>query len=244
MSQPKNIPEGQSPNASSKASNGAKQRHIFRKIIAIIIALGMIALGVYFMLGCTSAQKEQATPTEETETEDGVEAVDMGLSVRWASSNVGAATGEDAGYYFAWGEVEPSDSYVWRKASTYNVMVEGATLPVARDVATTLGEGWRMPTIEEFEELIAVCEWRFKESNGSLGYEITAPNGNTIFLPAAGYIYDTTCSHSGIEGLYWCSNIAEDGDYKHATAFKLTNRDKTFETLYRYYGAQIRAVKE
>ena len=196
------------------------------------------------MLGCTSAQKEQATPTEETETEDGVEAVDMGLSVRWASSNVGAATGEDAGYYFAWGEVEPSDSYVWRNASTYNVMVEGATLPVARDVATTLGEGWRMPTIEEFEELIAVCEWRFKESDGSLGYEITAPNGNTIFLPAAGYIYDTTCSHSGIEGLYWCSNIAEDGDYKHATAFKLTNRDKTFETLYRYYGAQIRAVKE
>ena len=104
MSQPKNIPEGQSPNASSKASNGAKQRHIFRKIIAIIIALGMIALGVYFMLGCTSAQKEQTTPTEEAET--------------------------------------------------------------------------------------------------------------------------------------------EDGDYKHATAFKLTNRDKTFETLYRYYGAQIRAVKE
>lgn len=244
MSQPTNTPEGQNSKVPAKPNNSAKQNHILRKIIAIIIALGMIALGVYLMLGCSSAPKQQAVATDEAKAEGGVEAVDMGLSVRWASSNVGAAKAENAGSYFAWGEVAPSDSYVWRNASTYNMMVEGATLPVARDASTMLGEGWRMPTIEEFEELIAECEWRFKESDGNLGYEVVAKNGNAIFLPAAGYIYDTTCSHSGIEGLYWCSNIADDGDYKRATAFKLTNRERSFETLYRYYGAQIRAVKE
>lgn len=244
MSHPENPHVGQNPKTSSKTNKGARQSHILRKIVAIIIALGMIALGVYFMLGCQSLPKQKSAH-QESAHQDGVEGVDMGLSVRWASSNVGAEESKDDGNYFAWGEVAPSSNYVWRNSSTYDRVVDGEVLPSSMDAATTLGDGWRMPTIEEFEELMTKCEWRYCERDGRLGYNITASNGNVIFLPASGYIYDTLCSHRDVEGLYWCSNIyAEDDDDKHAIVLKLSNRDIIFEPLYRYYGAQIRAVRE
>lgn len=245
MSQSENIHEGQSPKTSCKPNRDAKQKHLLRTVITIIVALGMIAAGVYLMLGCQSAPKQTTTTaTDESKPQDDVEAVDMGLSVRWATSNVGAQQAEDDGDYYAWGEVTPSTSYVWRNSLTYGKVVDAEVLPTAMDASATLGDGWRMPTVKEFEELVTKCEWHYRERNGRLGYEVTAPNGNAIFLPASGYIYDTICSHRDIEGLYWCSNTNTEDDDKHATVLKLSNRDKIFESLYRYYGAQIRAVRE
>lgn len=226
-----------------------RQHHKFltRQVVFAFFGLAIIALGLFLVLGRGDDKKGSATTTSksvESPAKSGVEAVDMGLSVRWASCNVGAESATADGDYFAWGELTPSDSYVWRNSSTYDKILRGDVLPPANDASIQLGEGWRMPTIEEFDELSTRCEWRSLQQDGRYGYEVTGPNGNSIFLPASGYIYDTTLSHGDLEGLYWCSNIATDGDSKHATTFRFNNRERYFESLYRYYGAQVRAVRE
>lgn len=130
------------------------------------------------------------------------EAVDLGLSVRWSSVNLGAFSPEEIGVYFAWGETEPKAEYSWKTYkwgnpdnggmtkyntdSTYGT-VDGKThLDLEDDAAHVKLKGaWRIPTQVECNELINNCTWLWATVNGKEGYEITSNiNGNKIFLPA------------------------------------------------------------
>lgn len=141
-----------------------------------------------------------------------VHAVDLGLSVKWAACNVGASEPWEYGGYYAWGETEEKSDYsleTYKWCNGYNKNV----LDPEDDVAhVKWGDSWRMPTIEELEELLDECTWEWTELNGVNGYRVTGPNGNSIFLPAAGFRYFTEFFNRGTCGVFWSSSIAERYD--------------------------------
>ena len=125
------------------------------------------------------------------------EAIDLGLSVKWANFNVGAFHPTHCGDYFAWGETEPKETYSWAtykwcdgteaNITKYNTADGKTILEPADDAAQVQWGGkWRMPTKEELQELIDSCQWERVTLNSVIGNKITGPNGNSIFIPAAG----------------------------------------------------------
>lgn len=152
-----------------------------------------------------------------------MKAVDLGLSVKWAECNLGAERPEDYGDYYAWGEVETKKNYSWEtykwcneSSSTltkYNTTssrgsVDNKTvLEPEDDVAhVSLGGKWRMPTEEEVTKLMTECTWSWTTQYGVYGRLVTGKNGNSIFLPAAGY-RDTDLRAAGSNGHYWSSSL-------------------------------------
>ena len=142
-----------------------------------------------------------------------VHAVDLGLSVHWACCNVGAESPEEYGDYFAWGETVPKYSYNSENHFAYNLyseelesrgIIDGhGNLTAAYDVATVnWGGNWRMPTSDEMEELTDKCTWEWTSMNGINGYKVTGPNGNSIFLPAAGRRVNAFLENAGDNGHY------------------------------------------
>ena len=161
----------------------------------------------------------------------GHEAVDLGLSVKWATCNVGASSPEDYGGYYAWGETEGKSNYSWEtykwcngywdsmtKYCTYSYdgNVDNKTiLDPSDDIATVKwGKKWRIPTIEEIEELKYRCTWTWTIIHNLVsGYAIMGPNGNSIFLPAVGFRDGTGLALLGTIGGYWSTTLYEDYSY-------------------------------
>ena len=144
--------------------------------------------------------------------------VDLGLSVKWASWNIGASKPEEYGSYFSWGETTPKTNYAWstykfgNPPSKYNSTDNKKTLDPSDDAAVVLWGGkWRMPTNDEEKELYQKCSWKYTELNGINGYQITGPSGNSIFLPAAG-LYDGNdyVASANNRGWYWSSSSSRD----------------------------------
>ena len=155
-------------------------------------------------------QKEQPKPNVVINKDrgrlNGHEWVDLGLSVLWATSNVGASSPSDYGDYYAWGETKTKSSYTDGNSKTYNVVMPDISGEPKYDAATAnWGEGWRMPTDEELEELVDKCYWQWTAQGGHTGYKVTGPNGNSIFLPAAGWRYGTSLDGAGGNGICWSS---------------------------------------
>ena len=121
-------------------------------------------------------------------------AVDLGLSVYWASCNLGAEKPEEYGDYYAWGETKPKSKYNESTYSYYNSSLD-QFIDIGKDISGTeydaatvnLGSDWRMPTKDEMSELVSKCIWEWTQINGINGYKVTGPNGNTIFMPASGF---------------------------------------------------------
>ena len=120
------------------------------------------------------------------------EVVDLGLSVKWASCNLGASTPTEFGGYYAWGETSTKeeyteDTYSYYDKSTNRYTDIGSEIGgTSYDAATVnLGKGWRMPSVGHLKELM-MCKHEWTQVDGVNGYLFTGPNGNTIFLPAAG----------------------------------------------------------
>ena len=153
-------------------------------------------------------------------------AVDLGLSVKWATCNVGASTPEDYGDYFAWGETSTKSTYGWstykycngsyntltkyNNSSSYGTMVDNKTqLDLSDDAArANWGGSWRMPTDAEMTELRKQCTWTWTTQNGVNGYKVTSKsNGNSIFLPAASYYRFGLVDNVGHGGYYWSSSL-------------------------------------
>ena len=160
------------------------------------------------------------------------EYVDLGLpsGLLWATCNVGADTPEGYGDYFAWGETTPKDYYGW---STYQHCM-GSDYTLTKycqdpsygydgftDILTTLepsddaatanwGDGWRMPTQPEFQELLHNTTRIWTTQNGVNGRLFTAANGNSIFLPAAGYRNESSLVDAGSGGIYWSNSLYTD----------------------------------
>ena len=165
--------------------------------------------------------------TFQTEEWKGPEAVDLGLSVKWADVNVDAYRPWERGNFYAWGELEPKESY---KSNNYRFYHEGtmkltkycndktygyeeytdnlSSLEPEDDVASVKwGGNWRMPSKAEFEELMdsTNCAWIYTTMGGMTGYKVQSKkNGNSIFLP------DASDSHGCGGGLYWANCIEPD----------------------------------
>ena len=178
------------------------------KKLFTIIALVAISLFVF-----TACEKQG----EEAGKHKGHEYVDLGLpsGLKWATCNVGATTPEEYGDYFAWGEVEPKttynlDTYKYYDGSNFTKYTgRDKTVLDPEDDAVTAnwGGAWRMPTNAEQNELRTKCKWDWTTQNGVNGYKVTGPNGNLIFLPAAGYMDEGTLYGAGLKGYYWSSSL-------------------------------------
>lgn len=134
--------------------------------------------------------------------------VDLGLSVLWAAYNVGASSPEEYGGYYAWGETEEKDSYTWQNYKGKNFF--GSINGTSHDVAhVKWGDGARMPTLEEAKELVNNCTFKYGTYNGVEGDYVTGPNGNSIFLPFAGYKTYNDLYSEGYEGYFWSGTSYE-----------------------------------
>ena len=174
------------------------------------------------------------------------EAVDLGLSVKWAVCNVGAIRPEDAGEFFAWGEIIPKKDYS-EAAYTYygntgyeyiGVNICGTKYDVARQA---WGGDWRLPTRSEIRELTTRCTWTAETRNDINGYRVTGINGNSIFLPAAGYKDGEEHKEIGTGGFYWSGSLNRS---MTSSAYNLNFRGYDAEwTASRFYGFSVRAVR-
>ena len=145
-----------------------------------------------------------------TGSHNGYEWVDLGLSVKWATCNVGASSPSDYGDYYAWGETSTKSSYTEENSSTFGKSMGNIGGNSSYDVARyRWGGSWRLPTKAELEELETKCTWTWTTQGGHNGYKVTGKNGKSIFLPAAGYRYDTTLKAVGEIGSCWSSTPYE-----------------------------------
>ena len=208
----------------------------------------------------TFTKDEEITPPT-TGTENGYEWVDLGLSVKWATCNVGATKPEEYGDYFAWGEVEPKEYYDWNNYkwcngsestltkynnnSSNNGIVDNKTLLELSDDAAhaNWGSDWRMPTKEEQDELLEKCTWTWTTKNGVNGYNVTGSNGNSIFLPAAGQYYNNTFAYSNSMGYYWTSSL-ETERLGCAQNWIFNSGIVTWGSGFRFVGNSVRPVRD
>lgn len=160
------------------------------------------------------------------------EFVDLGLSSRtlWATCNIGANSPEEYGNYFAWGETESKSVYNWNTyrwcsgastkltkyciASSNGVVDNKTTLEPEDDAAKVLwGGDWRMPTVEEQDELLVECNWTWTTQNGVKGYKVVSKkNGNSIFIPASGYRSGSSLYDTGSIGVNWSCSLGDPAD--------------------------------
>lgn len=172
--------------------------------------------------------------------------VDLGLSVCWATCNLGATSPEQSGNFYSWGETTPKNSY---KKSTYKFYVdenEGMNNAYGRECDAAfcaLGEGWRVPTKAEVEELFAKCDHQFVCINGINGILFTSKiNEGKLFLPACGSYYERGLSSVNYQGNYWTSSQCFEEDM-YATAFSVTQKSFNIWDASRAYGYAIRPVR-
>lgn len=181
-----------------------------------------------------------------TGTQNGYNYVDLGLpsGVMWATNNIGANKPEDYGYLFSWGETK-NKNYFSSNDLDYSYKENPKVLPLSNDAAHyNWGSGWRMPTKEDADELLTKCTWTWAVLNDVFGYKISGPNGNFIFLPATGSIYNGTYrSNEGLVGAYWTSTI--DNRYT-SSAFEISFNwlRKDCWDFSRHYGVAIRPVTQ
>ena len=189
------------------------------------------------------------------------EYVNLGLpsGTLWATCNVGANSPEEYGDYFAWGETEPKtiyskSNYKWYDSSTssYTKYVFDPSwvasnpklfLDLEDDAArANWGGDWRMPTIDELDELVNYCLWTETKLNGVKGYQVTsAINGKSIFLPGAGVRYDSSLDNYGSPGYYWSSSFNFNySDYSYMLNFD--SKGHGLYSYFRYYGHTVRPV--
>lgn len=190
-----------------------------------------------------------------------IKAVDLGLSVRWASANIGARTETENGYFYAWGELVPKQTYYdWENYKFCKEVYEGdrdyskfskyvtdskwgeidgkKRLDLEDDAAHAfMGGDWRIPTPDEFQELVDNCTFENVTLNGKTVMKATGPNGNYIYFPHTG-------STRIIDEIYcWTTDMSPDAN-QHAICYSIQSffgeAYKTWED--RCIGLTIRAV--
>ncbi len=190
-------------------------------------------------------------------------AVDLGLSVKWAACNVGATKPEDYGEYYAWGETEEKEDYSWGTYKWCNGSMYSLTkyyydiyssigdnkrkLDLEDDVAhVKWGEAWRMPTTDEISELMFQCSWTWTKQNGKTGYLVTGTNGNSIFLPAAGYRSGKELCANSSSGYYLSAELnGEDTFCQNVYHLYFSDSDFTYSGWsYRGNGHTVRPVTD
>lgn len=192
----------------------------------------------------SSEDSESSIPTAASYHE----AVDLGLSVRWATCNIGAESPENYGGYYAWGEVGTKSPYTENGYQYYN---NGSFSDIGSEISATKydvarmvwGGVWRMPALKEFDELCHRCTFQSAVVKGVKGYKVTGPNGNSIFLPTAGYCGGEGVSEAGEFGYYWASTLYPySNDCAYCLSFGEYSEGWQFNP--RYEGLSVRPVIE
>lgn len=189
--------------------------------------------------------------------------VDLGLSVRWASCNMGASKPEEYGDFYSWGETWPKDEYSWftyyygngsasrRELTKYNTnrnygTVDNMTyLDLSDDAAfSKWGAPWHVPTVENIDELRTKCTWTWTTVNGVNGYRVTSKvkgyTDRSIFLPAAGIMQNQMLLEEGYIGCYWANSLTNEP--MNANMLMLEERRPYSSAASRSYGCCIRPV--
>ena len=201
----------------------------------------------------TGTWDEPVTPDHEY--------VDLGLpsGTLWATCNVGATAPEEYGDYFAWGETEPKDVYDWSTykwcngngytmtkycdSSSWGTVDNKTELDPQDDAAyVNWGENWRMPTDVQRTELQTKCTWTWTTQNSVNGYLVTGPNGNSLFLPAAGERWYDSLNGAGSYGDYWSRTLVSGYSFE-AYVLDFNSGDVILEHLGRRAGFTVRAVR-
>ena len=177
-------------------------------------------------------------------------AVDLGLpsGVKWADRNVGAASPEDPGLFFSWGNVEgveigkACNFFEEAYAETEGAKLKG-DLDAAHDAATVnLGAPWRMPTDEEFQELYDNCDWEWTTENGYYGVRFTSRiNGKSIFFSASGFGHGSSWNCRGAYGYYWSASFSSSR-YARGLGFVSGGVNPQYSNG-RFLGFAVRAVQ-
>ena len=217
------------------------------KKIFMLAAVALLALG---MVSCNRGKGKW---------------VDLGLpsGLLWAECNLGASSPEDYGYYYAWGETKPKAVYDWKtylygkvdsdglheslnKYSTdyvYGTKDNLTELKAVDDAAAAvLGGGARIPTQDEWQELLDNCRREMTSQNGVYGVKFTGPNDKSLFLPAAGYRIGSSLYNDGTNGYYWSASLYESYQYG-AWGMYFFSVDQGVGNGYRYHGLSVRAVR-
>ena len=174
--------------------------------------------------------------------------VDLGLSVNWATVNLGASSPSQSGLLFAWGEIAPKDkytmgNYVYKDPDNEQWTIDiGASISGTEyDPARAQNHNWRMPTQKEFLELCDKCSWQWIDDNQSKGYKVIGPNGNQIFLPVGGQ--DLFGTADGKTGNYWSGSLSQ-GLGRTSIGLSFNNERYYTNGTYKYVGKLIRPVTE
>ena len=218
----------------------------------------VLLLSVVFLVSC-----EEYLPYDISKipSYNGYEYVDLGLpsGLKWATCNVGASAPEEYGGYYAWGETEEKnnnswDTYKWGNyydysltkyctENVYGIFDNKTVLDPEDDVAhVKWGGSWRMPTATEQVELGEECNWEWTTLNDVNGYKVTGPNGNSIFLPAAGYCIGTGIYYTGSDGHYWSSSLSFSSESAYYARFY--GDVYKFNYSSRFYGYSVRPVSK
>ena len=181
--------------------------------------------------------QERSFTTPEAEFNPDEDLVDLGLSTKWAKYNVGATKATELGGLFGFGDMTGFQTSInledYASADIYKT---------DRDVANKVYGSWvTMPTIDEFEELFTECKKEWVEEDGVAGYKFTGPNGNSIFLPAAGTRTQGTVSGEGLNG-YYLSGSINVTDNKFAMAYSFDQNANRRTTTPVYQALAIRPV--
>lgn len=185
-------------------------------------------------------------------------AIDLGLSIRWASCNIGATAPEENGNFYAWGDTLTRSSFTWGtypySGTTTNTMtkyctravngtVDNRSTLIAFDDAAYInwGETWRMPTWTEWNELITQCTWKDTTINNISVWQVTGPNGNSIYLPKVGYKNSTSVTAGCY---YWSSTLNKTNSNDQCNRALYINAANRSGAMYglRYVGMPVRAV--
>ena len=200
------------------------------------------AIGVVFSLCLLSCQKDDMKGGlfQQGTLLGNYEFVDLGLSAKWASCNIGAEKPYEFGDYYAWGETETKETYTFDNYQFQHTEI----LPVECDVARTkMGDGWRMPTNAEVQELLDKCEWRccYYPKTKVYGYKVNKKGNsrNFIFLPFAGRVGGDNPEEIGESGYYWTTESL--GAYPYALVVRISGTTSCMNA-YPVKGYTVRAV--
>ncbi len=237
-------------------------KKLFTALVALVLSLSVSAQFYIYRSNGGVLGVDSISLVKPDNQINNHEYVDLGLpsGLKWATCNVGATTPEAYGDYFAWGEVEPKKYYQWgtykygdneRRLTKYcnrhdygddDFTDKNEVLDPEDDAATAnWGGAWRMPTEAERDELCNKCTWDWTTQNGVNGYKVTGLNGNSIFLPAAGYWYKGACCEPGSYGYYWSSSLYAGAPYEAYRVLFTSDYVQYFRDD-RCYGYSVRPV--
>ncbi len=211
-------------------------------VVILLVAILVVGVSLLFRVG----GNERSAETEPTTgTIAGHDYVDLGLSVKWATCNLGASSPSAYGNYYAWGETSTKSTYTNSNSKTYNKNIRDISGNAQYDAArANWGGTWRLPTQQEMQELVDKCTWTWTTIDGHKGYKVTSKtNGNSIFFPAAGWRSVSSSGFVGDYGYYWNSAPVESFT-QYACYLDFDSGSHNVYWRYRSYGHSVRPVSE